>query len=123
MACPRAIGDRRADLRRPVGGRGIEPVEAFAARDVRLQVGPVIDRGPALLGIGMVEPVAPVGERHVVVDADEIDVGIGPERIEVEEHVAAAVARLVPEILRPVGRVADLGARPEDRRTSASQIP
>lgn len=62
----------------------------------------------------MVEAVAPVRQRHVVVDADEIDVGIGPERVEVEEHVAAAVARLMPEILGPVGRIAYLGARPED---------
>ncbi len=43
-----AVGDRGADLRGAVGGAGIEPVEAFAARDVRLQVGPVVDRGPAL---------------------------------------------------------------------------
>ena len=86
----RAIGDRRPDLRGAVGRAGVEPVEAFAARDVRLQVGPVVDRGPALLRVGMLEPVAPVGERHVVVDADEIDLRIGPERIEVEEHVAAS---------------------------------
>jgi hypothetical protein len=79
-----------------------------------------MDRGPAFERIGMVEAVAPVGERHVVVDADEIDVGVRPERVEVEEHVAAAVARLVAEVFRPVGGVADLGARPEDRRTSAA---
>jgi hypothetical protein len=36
----------------------------------------------------MLEAVAPVGERHVVVDADEVDVGVRPERVEVEEHVA-----------------------------------
>jgi hypothetical protein len=40
---------------------------------------------------------------------------IGPERIEVKEHVAAAIARLVPEILRPVGGIADPGTGPEDR--------
>jgi len=62
----------------------------------------------------MLKPVAPVGERHIVVDPHEIDLRIGPERIEVKEHVARAVARLVSEILRPVGGVADLRARPED---------
>jgi hypothetical protein len=71
----------------------------------------------------MLEPVAPVRQRHVVVDADEIDLRIGPERIEVEEHVAAAVARLVAEILRPVGGVADLRAGPEDRAHIREQIP
>jgi hypothetical protein len=70
---------------------GIEPVEALAARDVGLQVAAVMDRGPALEGIGMIEAVAPVGERHVVVDADEIDVGVRPERVEVEIDVAAAI--------------------------------
>jgi hypothetical protein len=109
-----AVGDRRADLRRAIGLAGIEPVEPLAARDVGLQVGPVMDRGPARLRIGMVEPVAPVRQRHVVVDADEVDVGVRPERVEVEEHVAAAVARLVAEVFRPVGGVADLRARPED---------
>ena len=71
----------------------------------------------------MLEPVAPVRQRHVVVDADEIDLRIGPERIEVEEHVAAAVARLVPEILRPVGGIADLRPGPEDRAHIRKQIP
>jgi hypothetical protein len=71
----------------------------------------------------MLEPVAPVRQRHVVVDPDEIDLRIGPERIEVEEHVAAAVARLVPEVLRPVGGVADLRSGPEDRAHIREQIP
>jgi hypothetical protein len=71
----------------------------------------------------MLEPVAPVRQRHVVVDPDEIDLGIGPERIEVEEHVARAVARLVPEILRPVGRIADLRPGPEDRAHIREQVP
>lgn len=73
----------------------------------------VVDRGLALESIGMVEPVAPVRQRHVVVDADEIDIRVRPERIEVEEYVPCSIARLVTEILRPVGGVADLGARPE----------
>ena len=82
-------GDRCPHLRGAVGGAGIEPIEALAARNVRLQTSPVVDRGPALEGIGMIKPIPLVGERHVVVDADEIDVGIGPERLEVKEPAGA----------------------------------
>ena len=108
------IGDGAAGLRHPVALAGIEPVEAFAAGNVRLQIGSVVDRRPCLR-VEVIPSVAPVGERHVIVDTDEIDVRIRPERVEVEEHVAAAVLRMVPEIFRPVGRIADLRSRPEDR--------
>ena len=81
---PSVIGVR--DLRVAVGGAGVVPVEALAAGDVGLQVGAVVDRGPALGRVDMVDAVAPVGERHVVVDADEVDVGVGPERVEVEDR-------------------------------------
>ena len=54
--------------------------------------------------------VAPVGERPVDVDADGVDGGRGPQRVEVEVDVARAVGGLVAEILRPVGGVGDLGA-------------
>ena len=63
----------------------------------------------------MIKAVAPVGQRHVVVDADEIDVGICPEWIEMEIHVAAAIAGMMAEILRPIGGIADLGPSAEDR--------
>ena len=109
-----AIANRGPDLRGAVGGAGIEPVEAFAARDVPLQIGPVVDRGPALDRVDMLEPVAPVGKRHVIVDADEIDLRVGPEWVEVEVDVARSVARLVPEVFRPVSGVSDLGPRPEN---------
>ena len=61
-----------------------------------------------------VAAVAPVGERPVDVDADGVDGGGGPERVEVEVDVAGAVGRLVAEVLRPVGGVGDLGAGAED---------
>jgi hypothetical protein len=54
----------------------------------------------------MLKAIAPIGEWHVVVDANEIDVAVCPERIEMEEHVARAVAGLVPEIFRPIGGIA-----------------
>ena len=40
---------------------------------------------------------------------------VRPERVEMEEDVARAVLRVMPEVLRPVGGVAELGAGPEDR--------
>ncbi|MBN9009901.1 MAG: AAA family ATPase, partial [Rhizobiales bacterium] len=107
-----AVGDRRARLGVAVGVAGVEPVEILTALDVRLQIGPLIDRG----GRQRIEMgrVPPVGERHVEVDADKIDVRVCPERVEVEEEVAAAVVRLVAAVVRPVGGVADLHARAED---------
>ena len=108
-----AVGDRQALLRVATRGIGVVPVEALAARDVRLQVVEAVDRSRH--GIRVAGAVAPVRERHVVVDADEVDRRRGPERIEVVEHVPRSVGRLVPEILRPVGRIADPGSR-QDRR-------
>ena len=58
--------------------------------------------------------VAPVGERPVDVDADGVDVGRRPQRVEVEVDVAGAVGGLVAEVLRPVGGVGDLGGGAED---------
>ena len=43
----------------------------------------------------MVEAVAPAGQGQIVVDAHEVYVGIGAERIEVEIHIPAAVLRIV----------------------------
>ena len=62
----------------------------------------------------MARAVAPVGERPVDVDADDVDVGGGPQRVEVEVDVAGAVGRLMAEVLGPVGGVGDLGAGAED---------
>ena len=48
----------------------------------------------------MVEAVAPVGQRQVVVNADEVDVGVRPEGIEVEIDVATAVLRMIADFGR-----------------------
>lgn len=104
------IGDRGADLRRTISLRGIEPVKPFAARDIRLQIGTIMDGGPSGLGIQMIEAVAPVRERQIVVDAHKIDGGAGPERIEMEIDIAAAILRLMPEIFRPIGGIAEPAA-------------
>jgi hypothetical protein len=67
--------------------------------------------------IGMIETVAPVRQRQIVVDADEVDIGVRPERVEVEIDVATAVLRMVAEVFRPVGGIPGL-ARPTSWRIS-----
>ena len=73
----RAIADRRADLRVAGLGRMVVPVIALAAFDVGFQIADIIDRGP-VLAVQMPLLIAPIGQRHVVVDPDEIDLRIGP---------------------------------------------
>jgi hypothetical protein len=94
------VRDRGADLIPAVGCARVEPVDALAAGDVALQVAAVVDRRRARNGVGMLVAVAPVRERHVVVDADEVGLLVRPERVEVEEDVARAVfadgARISP---------------------------
>ncbi len=63
--------------------------------------------------VEVVAAVAPVGERHVVVDADEVDRGVRPQRVEMEINVAGTVGGLVAEVLAPVGAVRNLRARAE----------
>ena len=58
--------------------------------------------------------VAPVRQRRIVVDPDEVDVGRRPERIEMEVDVAAAVGRMMAEIFTPVGAVGNARTSPQD---------
>jgi len=55
--------------------------------------------------------LAPVGQGHVIVDADQVDGGMGPQRIKVEIDVVAGV---IAEIFGPVGGVGDLGGWPQN---------
>lgn len=82
-----------------------------------------MDRGPALLRVEVIESVAPVRERQVIVDADEIDVPVRPERIEMEIHVTAAIAWLMTKIFRPIGGVADLCRGSENGPDIGGQCP
>ena len=93
-----AVGDRRARSRAAVLVGGVVPVEALAAGDIGAQIAEIVRPVPRR----RVRPVlaAPVGERHVVVDAHRIDIGRGPQRIEMEEFLAAA--RLHAGIFAPV---------------------
>ena len=105
-----AILDRQAALGLDAVGVVVIPIEPLAARDVRRQIVGVAAAAPR--GVQMLRAIAPVGQRHVIVDAHEVDIRIGPEGIEVKAVVAA---RLVAEILGPVGGIADLDGESEDR--------
>jgi hypothetical protein len=108
------VGDGRADLGGAVGRGGVVPVVALAGDEVSGQVGDVVDGGGAGEAIEVGVAVAPVRERPVHVDADGVDGGRGPQRVEVEIDVAGAVGGLVAEVFRPIGDIRDLGARGGD---------
>ena len=104
------VGDRRAPARAAIAFARIVPVEALAGGDHRLQAGGIARRLETVRIAAGEIAVAPVGERHVVVDADGIDGGRGPERIEIEVDVARPVVRVIAEIFAPVRTVGDGGA-------------
>ena len=114
-----AVGDRRADLRIAIRIRGIEPVIALAPRDIRQQVIGTVDPPP--MRVQMVGPIAPVRQRHVIVDADEIDIVIGPKRVEVKEQLS--ISGVVAEIFRPDRRITDLDRGPQDGAHISRQLP
>ena len=62
----------------------------------------------------MAGAVAPIGERRIPVDAHEIDIAVGPERIEMEEDIIRSVGRPITVIVRPVGGVAHLHSAAEN---------
>ena len=73
----------------------------FAARDVGREI---FEGRPGLAR-------SLIGQGRVPVDADEVDVRIGPQRVQVEPDVASG--RLMTEPLGPVRRVGDGAVRPE----------
>ena len=109
----RPVHDLRPPLRRLRLGSGVVPVIPLPPRDIRGQVIGVVDTAPRR--IRMILAVPPVRQRHVIVDPDEIDIVICPERIEVKEHIPRPVLRMVAEIFRPIGGIADLDLGPENR--------
>jgi hypothetical protein len=105
------VGDRGADLRRPVGLAGIGPVEGLAGPEPALEVGRVVDRiGERQVGMGV--PVAPVGQGRVVVDPHRVDGRVREQRVEGEADRGTAVAH-VGAVFRPVGGVDELDVRAE----------
>ena len=64
-----------------------------------------------MLRVQVICTVAPIGQRHIIVDADKIDSVVGPQRIKVKEHITAAILRVIAEIFGPIRGIADLGAR------------
>ena len=87
------IRDRYSPLAYRPFNAVVKPVEAFATGDVGLKVFKIVDR--TIAAVCMLFPIPPVGQRHVVVDPDEIDIRRRPQRIEVEVDV-------------PVGTVAEI---------------
>ena len=116
-----AVGDRRALAQAPRLEGRIIPVETLAAGDRCAQSGRIIRPGKPIGIAGRIVRVAPVRQRHVIVDADRVDIRMRPQRIEVEIDVADAVERMVAEIFAPVGAVGDLRRRPEHRAHLAGQ--
>ena len=62
--------------------------------------------------IQVIVAIAPVRQRHVVVDADEVDIRVGPKRVQMKEQLA--IARMMSEIFGPVRRIANLDTRAQD---------
>ena len=104
-----AIGNGTAVLRFAIGLAGIIPVEPLAAGDPGLEIVRAVDRLVAGKIIRMLTAIAPVAQRHVIVDPDKSHMRRGPKRIEMKEHVVAAIARLITEIFRPIGGVGNPG--------------
>ena len=84
-----AVGDGRAHLRGGVRLAGVVPLEPLAPRDSRFQILEVVGRRRQQ-SVEVILALAPVRQRKVVVDADEVAVRIGPERIEMEAQLAPA---------------------------------
>lgn len=111
-----------ADLCVAVFGGGVVPGVALAGDEIAGEIGEIVDRGRAGETVGVVAAVAPVGQRPVDVDADGVDIGARPQRVEVEVDVARAVGRVMAEVLRPVGSVGDFGGGAEDGFHIGGQI-
>src|SRR3546814_13035867 len=99
-----SVGDRRADAVAAVGIAGIIPVEALARPDLRPHRRPVVGK-PEVVRFGVPEVlVAPVRQRHVIVDADRVDRRRRQETTEVDEDGAGTVPRVDAENKNGKGR-------------------
>ena len=108
---PQPVRDRRPPLMRAIKVAGVVPVEILAAADVAAQIGGIVD--PPEPGVQVRFPIPPVRQGQVVVDPHEVDVRVRPKRVEMEPHLP--VARVVAEILAPVGGIAQLDAWADNR--------
>ena len=108
------VGYCRAVLGVSVDRRRVVPVIALTSGNVPEEIGRII-WSLSERGIEMTFVVAPVGERRIPVDADEIDIRVSPERIEMKVNIAGSVLGMMTEILGPVGGIGDVGAGADDR--------
>jgi hypothetical protein len=94
MLAVSAVADRRALPCPPRFRRGIVPVETFAACDRRREPVRVIGTCKTIRIGARIIGIAPVRQRHVIVDAHSVDRRVRPQRVEMKPYVAAAVRRL-----------------------------
>ena len=108
-------GDGRPALRVAIRARPIGPVVPLAAFHIGAH--PTAQIAWVVAGFEIQTPrVAPIGKRREVGDADEIDIRIRPQRIEIEVHVAAAVVGTMTIPLAPVRFVTDFDCGIQQRR-------
>ena len=106
------VGDRQPGLRRARGIVGIIPVVSLTGGDALAEIGEIVDR-ISDLPVEMIA-VAPIAERPVNVDTDEIDQCRRPERIERKAHLRAT-GKNMRAIFGPVGRIGQFRGRADDR--------
>ena len=109
------VGDRRAGLRVARGVIGVVPVVAFAAAQIAGEIADVDRSCRSSARSRCAGAVAPVGERRVVVDADGIDRGRRPQRIERKAHFVRAGIDDMRAVFGPVGAIGDDRAAADDR--------
>ena len=115
-----AIGDRAAQLGLGFQRAGVIPIIALAALDIRLQVTQVIDVLKRRIGMIITRP--PIGQRHIVINPDEIDVLIRPQRVQMEQNIARPVLRVIAEIFAPIRRIGDIDIRPQNGAHIGGQL-
>ena len=115
-----AIGDRAAQLGLGFQIAGVIPIIALTALDVRLQVTQVIDVLKRRIGMIITRP--PIGQRHIVINPDEIDVLIGPQRVQMEQNIARPILRVIAEIFAPICGIGDVDIRPQNSTHIGGQL-
>ncbi len=111
MLAMRCIIDRCTHLRIARSLIRIIPVIRLPTRNLRCQIGRIIRRRISCQRIEMIAPVAPIPQRRIPVDADEIDIRTRPERIQRKQDIARSVPRHIGAILGPVCPIGNLRAR------------
>ena len=107
------INNGGSDLVVPVRLAGVIPVVEFPAFNVGFQVFVVVGRHDIVgrVVVKMVDPVPPVCKGHIVVNANEVNTCMGPQRVQVEVDVIGPIVWTIGVIFGPVSRVSHFGSR------------